>query len=74
MRHGALASAVLGPPLGRATDAGVKLPIEEVPDEAGFNADDDDDEVYEIEKVLSAEKVGGTVSTDYGSSGRATTR
>ena len=42
-------------------EAGVKLPIAEVPDEAGSNADSDadDDEVYEIEKVLSAEKVGG---------------
>jgi hypothetical protein len=39
-------------------EAGVKLPIAEVSDEAGSSADDDD-EVYEIEKVLSAEKVGG---------------
>ena len=42
-------------------EVGVKLPIAEVPDEAGSSAevDTDDDEVYEIEKVLSAEKVGG---------------
>jgi len=44
----------------RMGEVGVPLPIAEVPDEAGPSADvDDDDEVYEIEKVLSAEKVGG---------------
>ena len=41
-------------------ESGVKLPVDE-PDGSDHDADADidDDEVYEIEKVLSAEKVGG---------------
>ena len=43
----------------KMSEAGVKLPIVDVPGEESSVDADDDDEVYEIEKVLSAEKVGG---------------